>query len=242
MGAALALLLGFSLPVSAQSYLNEERKYRSPQHFALELRFGPYRPDVDSEFSTGRTPYRDYFGGNRRLMSQIELDYQLLRFYGSLGIGLGVGYFSVTGNAPEVSGSGVLTGDKSTFRVIPVSLSAVYRFDWLNEFHGIPLVPYGKAGLDYGYWSITDGNDEIATDNAGGKGRGGTPGWHVAAGLSVVLDFIDPDSARGLDDEMGVNHTHLFIELGHYDLSGFGRSGQLHVGDTTWTAGLLFEF
>src|SRR5262249_23361571 len=31
--------------------------YRSPQQWAIELRFGPYRPDVDSEFGGRRKPY-----------------------------------------------------------------------------------------------------------------------------------------------------------------------------------------
>ena len=34
----------------------------------------------------------------------------------------------------------------------------------------------------------------------------------------------------------------LTFEYTHADISGLGRSGRLHVGDTTWTLGLLLEF
>jgi len=48
-------------------------EYRTPKQWAMELRFGPYAPDVDSEFagSTGNTPYKTMFGGKRHLMSQV---------------------------------------------------------------------------------------------------------------------------------------------------------------------------
>ena len=73
----------------AQVMTTERGHQASPQHFALELRFGPYKPDIDSEFDgrPRRTPYKDFFGSNRRLMTQIEFDYQIIRHVGSLGSG-----------------------------------------------------------------------------------------------------------------------------------------------------------
>ena len=61
-------------------------------------------------------------------------------------------------------------------------------------------------------------------------------------GVSLILDFFDRNGANQFDQELGVNHTHLFFEYGHIDASGLGQSNRLHVGDTTWTAGLMFEF
>ncbi|HVZ71474.1 MAG TPA: MXAN_2562 family outer membrane beta-barrel protein [Polyangia bacterium] len=216
--------------------------YQSPQAFAFELKFGPYRPDVDSEFNGKRTPYKDYFGNGRHLMSQVELDWQILRRFGSIAIGVGIGYFDVTGTAPLGNGSGVPSGDQSTLKVIPFSLSGVYRFDYFLQTRGFPVVPFGKLGLDYAYWSVADGNGEIATDGMGGTGRGGTRGWHAAAGAALVLDIFDPEAARDFDADLGVNHTALTFEFSHADLSGLGRAGQLHVGDTSWSLGVLMEF
>ena len=252
----LALGLALTVPARARAQSNileaepsempASHRFRSPQHFAFELKFGPYKPDVDSEFDRGgvdvRTPYKNYFGNGRHLLSQIELDLQLFHRFGSLAAGFGIGYYSVTGTAPLGSHTGALSGDTSNFKVVPLSVSAVYRFDYLLEQKGIPLVPYGKLGLDWAYWQITDGNDEIATDGHGGTGRGGTLGWHAAAGIALVIDFFDPDAARDFDADLGVNHTAITFEYAHADLSGLGEPNRLHVGDTSWSLGLLLEF
>ena len=215
-------------------------RFRSPQNWAVQVTFGPYRPDVDSEFS-GRHPYADYFTNDRHLLTQAELDYQVFHKMGTAAVGLGLGYFSVSGPSPLASNPAIASGDKSTLTVVPVSLSAVYRFDYYLEHDGFPIVPHAKLGLDWAYWQVTDGNGEIARA-AGGRARGGTLGWHAALGVALVLDFLDPVAARDFDVEMGVNHTALVFEVGHADISGLGRSNRLHVGDTTWTLGLLFEF
>jgi hypothetical protein len=252
----LALGLALLAPARARAQTNileaepsetpASHRYRSPQHFAFELKFGPYKPDVDSEFDRGgvdvRTPYKNYFGNSRHLLSQLEFDWQLFHRFGSIAAGFGIGYYSVTGTAPLGSGTGQLSGDTSNFKVVPLSVSAVYRFDYFLEQKGIPLVPYGKLGLDWAYWQITDGNDEIATDGRGGSGRGGTLGWHAAAGIALVIDFFDPDAARDFDTDLGVNHTAITFEYAHADLSGLGEPNRLHVGDTSWSLGLLLEF
>ena len=249
VGAGTFVVLLFSMLLSslggsrafAQVIQDQNDRYRSPQHFAFELRFGPYTPAIDSEFGGKRTPYRDFFGSGSHLMTQIEFDYQIIRHMGSLGVGVGMGYLSATGNN-RAEGSGALTADTSHLKLFPFSLSAVYRFDLALERWKFPLVPYGKAGLDYAIWSINNGNGDVPSDPSGGTGRGGTWGWHVAVGLSLVLDVFDPVAAHQFDVEMGVNHTHLFVELGHWDISGLGASDKLHLGDTTWLGGLMFEF
>jgi len=217
-------------------------RYRSPQRFAFELTFGPYRPDIDSEFNGARTPYKDYFGSGQNLLTRIELDYQFWHRYGSIAAGLGIGYFSVTGTAPVANMPGTASGDQSQLKVVPVSLSAVYRFDYFLQERGFPLVPFGKLGLDWAYWQNTDGNGNIADAGSGGTGRGGTLGWHVAGGVALVLDFLDPDASHDFDQDLGVNHTALTFEFYHADISGLGQANRLHVGDTNWTLGLLLEF
>ena len=217
-------------------------RYKSPQRFAFELTFGPYRPDIDGEFNGGRTPYKDYFGSGQNLLTRIEFDYQFWHRYGSIAAGLSAGYFSVTGTAPVASMPGTASGDQSQLKVIPIALSAVYRFDYFLQERGFPLVPFGKLGLDWAYWQNTDGNGNIADAGSGGRGRGGTLGWHVAGGIALVLDFLDPDASHDFDQDLGVNHTALTFEFYHADISGLGQADRLHVGDTNWTLGLLLEF
>jgi hypothetical protein len=222
--------------------VEEHNRYKSPQRFAFELRFGPYYPDVDSEFNGTRHPYRDYFGSSSGLLTQIEADYEIWHRFGTIAAGVGLGYFSRSATAPVASGTGQPSDDQSTFKIIPVSVSAVYRFDYFLETRKFPLVPYGKLGLDWAYWQITDGNDEIATDGQNGRGRGGTLGWHAAVGLAFVLDFVDPEAARSFDSDMGVNHTSLVFQFTRSDISGLGMADRLHVGDTNWSLGLMFQF
>jgi hypothetical protein len=50
------------------------RRSESPRDFSLELRLGPYLPRVDSEFSDGSHPFRDYFGTKNRIMVGSEFD------------------------------------------------------------------------------------------------------------------------------------------------------------------------
>ena len=225
---------------------DESQPYQTPQHWALELRFGPFRPNIDSEFTTG-TPYKTYFGSGNHLMSQVELDFQIFHGFGSAAVGASIGYFSQSANAFLAADPTLRSGDKTTLLLLPLSVSAVYRFDVLAERHRIPLIPYAKAGLDYTFWSITDGNGNVAhwtSDDKlrAGTGQGGTPGWHAAAGMTLLLDVFDPGAARELDSEIGVNHTHLFVEGGYYNVTGFGAKGKLRVGDTTWLGGIMFEF
>ncbi len=250
--AGLALVLA-PRPARAQTFSDEasivegDHPFRSPQRFAFELTFGPYRPDIDGEFkSIGGNPpfqpYQQYYGDSQHLMTKIELDYQFWHRFGSIAAGVGLGYFSVTGTAPVANGTGAASGDQSQLKIVPVTLSAVYRFDYLLETKNIPVVPYGKLGLDWDYWQNTDGNGDIATDGHGGNGRGATLGWHAAAGIALVLDMLDPDAAHDFDLDVGVNHTALTFEYFHSDISGLGESNRLHLGDTSWTLGLLLEF
>jgi hypothetical protein len=209
----------------------------SPQHWNLELRFGPYKPDIDSEFSgrgSAAHPYQDVFGTSNRLMTALEIDRQLLRrLGGTWALGVGAGYFHVSG-AALASDLKTPSGDQTGLRLIPLSAALVYRAESLRERYGSPLVPYAKLGLDCTLWQMTD------TSKPSTNGR--TFGWHAALGVSLDLSFLDPEAAHTMDRESGINEMALFFEGTRYSLDGFGSSTALHVGDTTWFAGLLLAF
>jgi hypothetical protein len=174
------------------------------------------------------------------------VDYELFQRFGTFAVGVGGGYFSESAKAFVASASGLSTGTRSAddtrLRLIPISLLAVYRFDVLAERWQVPFVPYGKLGLSYTFWKITDGNGDVAELSQGGRGSGGTLGWQATLGLALELDGLDAGSMRELDNDSGLNHVYLFCDYSHYDASGLGTSHRLHVGDDTWSAGLLVEF
>lgn len=219
------------------------RTLESPQYFAFELKFGPYAPDIDSEFSAGETPFRDIFGSGTGLLSQLEVDFQLLHLFGSLGVGLSVGYYSTSAETCATPTGGTdncatkLSGDETTVTLVPLAALAVYRFDVLADRLSIPLVPYAKFGLNYTLWWMRRSSGSISQDEAGNKARGGNFGWQLNVGLALRLDGADPGAAQTLDADFGVNHTYLFAEMLHVNSSSEPR-----LGDTTVMGGLAVEF
>jgi hypothetical protein len=215
---------------------------RSPQHFALEVRFGPYTPRIDDETDT---PVRErFFGDTRRYLVGLELDWQLWRapYVGTLGLGAGWGYTSLSGPNQVPAGS-VEPGDpppnvsqKSTLHIMPLYAVGVLRVDALARNLSIPIVPYGKLGLAAALWWVNNGLGTASSDT-GVKGRDTSIGTQAALGAMLLLDFIEPSVARTLDTETGVNNTYLFIEWSVSDFNG----DQMNVGSSTWTTGLALE-
>jgi hypothetical protein len=213
-----------------------DERFESPHHWNFELRFGPYRPAIDAELASrglDAHPFRDTFGDGRRLMTQLEVDRQILDRGGTLAIGVSAGQFRATGTALAADGSSK-SGDETSLVLVPLSASLVYRASFLERRFGIPFVPFVKAGLDYTYWSVGHSGRSENPD-------GGTWGWHAAGGLAMYLDFLDPDAARTLDHDAGVNHTAIFVEVARYRIDGLGAANKLRLGDTTWFAGLMLE-
>jgi hypothetical protein len=222
----------------------------SPRNFAIEARFGLYTPNIDSEFSgVGTKPQAFMFGSKRRPMWQFEFDWEFLQAFGTLSLGAVVGYYKENAKACIKSnllatGECVPSGDDTSLRLIPLAALLIYRLDEAAEHWKIPLVPYVKIGLNYTFWTVTNGDGNVSSysGSGGGRGQGGTMGWQAAVGLSLQLDFLDSGGARTFDTESGVNHTYAFFELDHVDGSGLYRNDALRVGDDTWFAGMMFEF
>jgi hypothetical protein len=239
-------------------------RHESPQNFAMELRFSPWQPMIDSEFSgSGGGPFLQYFGerdarGVRtavrdRLLGALELDWQALRInpIGSLGLGASVGFSSFTANAPLTATPSRDSGQESTLAMVPMYAVAVLRLDVLARRTVVPLVFYGKAGVAASYWWITSGENlarrsaaspMAPTNNAGDFGQaasGLSYAWQLAAGAMLRLDWLEPRAQRAWDLEMGVNHSYLFAE---YMIVRDWERPQLRFGSNTWAFGVAFEF
>jgi hypothetical protein len=224
---------------------HDSMQFRSTQHWATELRFGPYRPNVDGEFSNGQNPWQDFFGKGSSLMFGLEVDYQLWHKFGSLAVGGMTGYFSMSNNnCIGACFTGQRSGDTSSFKMVPINALAIYRFDVPLLRWKVPLVPYLKFGLVYNIWWISgpDGVYRFTTGASNDRALGGTAGITFAGGLSLALDWLDPSASVALDNELGINHTYVFFELQDVSANGLTRSDALHTGDRTWTAGMAFEF
>jgi hypothetical protein len=254
---------GAAGPTKQVTEIDEPLKRRSPQWIAFELKLTPYVPDIDqsSGLGPGREPFRELFQPQGqtgqpppRLLTQLELDVEFFHRFGTLAVGATAGFYRRTSHSfqfqpdgsPCIVGSCVRSGDETALNIIPLSLLFIYRFDVLAERYHVPFVPYVKLGLAYYIWVIQGGGGGVATftdaDGNVSEGYGGTFGWVIHPGVSLLLDYLDPAVSRTLDGDLGINHTYLFVELHHADIRGFGQPGRMNLSDTTVNAGLGFEF
>lgn len=230
----------------------------SPQRFALELKMGPFLPDVDRKYTgSGLGPYATVFGKTDSTgaaidqpkafpMPVVAFDWQFVYLAGPLGVGVQAGFFRDKADAlvasPTDSGNLRSSADETTFSMLPLALLLSYRFELLADRLRVPLVPYAKAGLAYSlYWSKS-GSGNLARNSRGEAGRGGVPGWQVNLGGMLRLDFLEPTTAKKLDNTTGINHTYLFGEYQYSRIDNFGVGRSISLGDSTWFAGLAIEF
>ena len=200
----------------------------TPPDWGLEVGFSPYRPDVDSEFGGREHPFTDTFSSGHHVMSEAELERYLGHGFGSWGVGLRAGYFRSTGSA--FLSDGTRSADETSLRIIPIALSVVYRADGIPGLRRAALVPYAKAGFDLATWT--------ASTTGAPSHTGLTPGWHAACGVSLGLHWLGLGSVkRGEIAGPGS----LFFEWDWAQLDGLGTGNRLHLGDSTWYAGLVFD-
>ncbi len=227
-------LLGLALLLSSMvnraeaqygEYAYEKKRVESPEWVAWELKVGLYRPDVGNE------AFEDIFGGDRGPLLMTEIDVWLWRipYVGLIGPGLTFGWAGYSESALDAS-SGSRVSEDVSFNIFPFALLGILRIDVLARELGVPLVLSGKIGLDVVPWRSSKGGST--------EGDGVSLGLRWAAQLAFELDIINPQGARTLDDEWGINHTYLFFEL-----LGSTADTSFPVGDKlAWVAGLGFTF
>jgi hypothetical protein len=218
----------------------------SPQYFAFELRFGPYWPQVDNQFSEEKGPYEKVFGTGPQFYFGLEADFLPLRipYVGLLGPGLGWGYTSTSAEAKIVS-TGKPSGQDTSLSIMPMYAVAVLRVDEIMRRTWVPLVPYVKIGLGFALWKTTEGSSTSTYLSEDGNtrytGASNSAGLQLALGGMLSLNFLDPRSAARLDASTGVNHIYLFGEWMNSRLNGLGSRAALRVGTSTFVGGLALD-
>jgi hypothetical protein len=244
-GGCLATLV-WSTPTFAQGTdefgayggLEERGHLDSPQKYAFELRFGPYRPNVDD--SVSGSPYEDIFGNKNRYLLGVEVDWQAIRipYFGTFGPGAGFGYTSISADAPFTNSAG-RSSEKTRLKIMPMYVVGVLRVDVLARETVVPLAAYAKGGLGYGLWWAM-GEDKIERSQ-GEVGKGASYGYNFALGGMLLLDALDRRGAVEMDSITGINNAYLFFEYYLSNLDGFGGD-RMNVGTDTWMLGLALEF
>jgi hypothetical protein len=224
--AALAALLGPAVAGAVDE----------PPTGSFEFRVGTYKPDLDAEFGGAASPYQLDFGTGRRTSFKIHAAKALpWRVAGALELGVGVGYWGASGKGRFVGGT--VSGDPTTFKIIPTELTATWRLDVLWERLSIPLVPYARASLQRYNWWIT------GPDGSTSK-SGATNGYALGGGLALVLDMFDPVLAREFKQDAGVDHTMITFDVSKAKVNDFGSGSSWDLSDTqlTYNFGLLLVF
>lgn len=253
---------GMSFPGGAWAEdVSSATKISSPRHFGLELRVGPYRPQIDTESGVQQTkPFEKFFYNAYQPYLEIGFEWLMYKGFGTLGLNGSVGISwgaaavldpdgnrvaststssSTSSTTTSSTSSTTTTSSSSTFWVIPLRLDLVYRFDYFLQRNRFPLVPYVRAGLDYFIWFVTEPSGDIASSGTDAA-VGGRFGFHIGVGIQLELNFLDPVAARTFDVEVGVNHTFLFVE---WNSSWVGIvSDGLNLSDHMIRAGLMFQF
>lgn len=244
---AALLLLFISPPVQAQGVdefggyggKGRVKQSESPQDMAVELRFGRYLPEVDSELG-GATPFHDTFGDANRYLLGFEVDWQLVRIphFGSLAPAFGWNITRFAAKAPFTDGNG-LSATYTRLWMMPMYVVGVARVDVFARDFNIPLVPYAKFGFGYGWWWSSDGDDSAKVDGKAGKGASYGLTW--ALGGMFLLDILDADDAVTADGMTGINNSYIFMEWFRPKLDGFGNSQVMDIGSSSWVAGVAIE-
>jgi hypothetical protein len=231
------------------------------------LQLGPYVPGIDAQFHDQAKgfdsyyPYRHMFGG-ANFMPELEVDRVVAHAYGQITAGGSIGFLDKKAHPyvdKTVPGGDrpIVDTDYNTFRMLPLTAQAGYRFTYLDDRFGIPIVPYAKGGLAYYLWwmQAPSGNfSYVGDDNchpaptAPAKGcgdkekaAGGSMGLIGSIGLSLRAERIDTDAAHSMQDS-GIMHAGFYAELQASWVDTFGSKNRLSVGDATWFAGVNFEF
>lgn len=149
-------------------------KATATPNFMVELRFGPYLPNIDGSVPGGAAPFQHIFGVNcsdptnptygsvsPSFLFGAEVDYVPVRipYLGAVGPAVGWSFTSFSNKAIFSSGpmKGQCSQENTTLQIMPMHASLALRADELMRRTGIPLVPYGKFGFGMAWWRAFTG-------------------------------------------------------------------------------------
>jgi hypothetical protein len=221
------------------------------------VRIGPYTPDIDNQLNQHPGPFEQMFGTKQHLLTMLDVDRFLWTDFGQVGVGVSLGYWQKTARAfgALMDGTPTTTRDASAhnaLRLVPVALTATYRFTWFDDNYGVPVVPYVRGGFSYYVWWISINDHFARVCNGGGiepsciggmpnKALGASLGVQGSIGLAIRAERIDASAAMSMQ-QSGIQHAGIYGELSLAKVDGFGSDSKLSVGDRTWFAGVDFEF
>jgi hypothetical protein len=223
-------------------YIPNPEIKRSPRDYFLTIKFGSYKPEhlraiwdndtPDDDSDDVAVDYTEIYPDREQFIGLLDAAWTPITKYTTLGIGGGFGVSYAEGKALRVGYGGFEeTENRVTFVLVPMHLSLFWNLQFWEKQ---PVIPGFSVGYDAWFW-----NEDKAEGD--GKGNGFRQGWHAAASLWFLLDWLEPTHATRLDNDYGINHTYLVAEYRYSAINGFGNRG-FDFTDHTFSGGLGFAF
>lgn len=179
-------------------YRTERQTVRS-SYAAIRLGLIDPGPRIDS--ADGQANYSSIYGSGSPFTAMFDYEWKPFKLFGELGIQAGLGMFTSQGQGRFADGSGEAR-ERYTFYALPISLGAVYRFQYVDNQW---IAPYVAGGLMY--FALAELRDDNKAPNFVG-----TPTGYAAGGLMFNLSAIDRQSAFIMDAEYGIHTLWLSLE------------------------------
>lgn len=241
-------------------YLPASNSYADFGQVNIGLLGSMYRPDLDSEKTQNGDNifpiYKCFFDDKITPLLGGEIDMHLFDGFGSLQLGLGLGYTFVSGkalgldanNQPDCNNP--ITNAKSSLHMYQVRPQLTYILDYFKD--NFPLMPYLRGAL-LGHAYIFRHSDQSAgvhsNNGISTYPNGFRFGYQAALGLMLMMDFLEPGSVRNARGAGFFEHVYLKGELSYTKIDSFGSPGlQFSAKDIMgtefplmWTFALVFE-
>jgi hypothetical protein len=184
-------------------------------------------PRWSFEFKGGRfqpalSDWDRYYGSDAMRQYVAALGYMPLRALQLAGE-LGYSHDHGQGTLPT---SGALGGEVN-YTLMPVHVYALVRGVFTK---GQWLVPYVGGGWTYLYY-----DQEVVNQQ---ESKGHADGWNARAGLQLLLNPLDPNSAEDIRHSLGVQYTYLTLEVQKFSAKVDGTD----LGGKSYLLGLRLEY
>jgi hypothetical protein len=201
----------------------------SEQKYATSVRLGVYEPVNLANPDNTDITFNTIYDETSYPMVLYDYERQFAQRFGKLGWKIGAGFYFAQGRGQfEVPNSGgEEPKEKYSLFVFPISVGAIYRFQYFkNQW----LIPYVEGGGDvFTFLEIRDDNEK--------PGYGGVPMAHFSIGGSIAMGK-DARSFLDLDREYGINAVFFTAEYRNYS----SLSDKFDFSGDVFSAGFTAEY
>jgi hypothetical protein len=194
-------------------------------------------PDVSIEITnkagvTNNYNFDDFYAGSSKVLIGYDYEWYPWAQKTKLGIQTDVAFMYADGHGRLIAGTPTdpnpVSEEKFSFVTLPLSLGAIYRFQYKDAQLFVPYVSGGGT-----YVVLAEKREDKSTPNfTGGFGFYGT------GGLLINLSALDRETSYELNSEYGIGNMWLSLEYKTVDV----KSDSFAFSSQFFNAGIAFDF